>query len=270
MTAAVFTGCSYTEGMGLEHTSNDKDLWVNIFHSTVLGNTQLINLGLRGSTNIEIFQQSIEAILKNNCQYLFVQWTELQRWRVNPSVELYDTDILVSSANLITRDIQVNPDITYSRKYIIDVKNRFLDLQHEHYDIVRVLGYSKIIKQLCDQFGIVPFFINGLIPVDAGYFDHIQSEGRVPSDTTKYTQQQLNMDTRDDDEYFMLYDKIHKEYDAELKFTRDYWLNLDLGYRKYFYVDRAQDDLHPGIESNLIFAQHLIKNFQERQQHGNY
>lgn len=264
MINTIFIGCSYTEGVGLEHESKDKNLWVNIFHSAVLNDTQLVNLGLRGSTNTEIFQRSIEAILKNNCQYLFVQWTGLQRWKLNPSVELYNTEIFISSSNIISHDIQINPGITYSKKYINDVKNRFLDLQHEHYDIVRVLGYSKIIKQLCDQFGIVPFFINGLIPVDKGYFDHLQSVGRVPSDTTSYTQQQLNMNTRNDDEYFMLYDKIHKDY-AELAFTQNHWLNLDLSYQKYFYVDPAQDDLHPGIESNLIFAKHLIENFRERQ-----
>ena len=60
----VFTGCSYTEGIGLPNTTLNENLWVNILYnsSNELLKTKLLNLGLGGSSNLEIFQKSLNAL----------------------------------------------------------------------------------------------------------------------------------------------------------------------------------------------------------------
>ena len=258
---SAFVGCSYTQGVGLAKESADPNLWVNIVHSALLPTTSLLNLGLGGSTNDEIFCKSVDTVLNHKCQYLFVQWSELNRIKLNPGVETYPTNMFWTSNNTQRIDITVNPGITYNKKYIDDIKHRFFDLQHEHYAIVKILEYSKLVKKLCDQFKITVFFVNGILPWDKNYFDHVYQTNRLPSDTTNYTQTQLNASTRNDDEYFVLYDKIHSAY-KDLHFTLDHWLNLHSGFRECFYLDLALDNLHPGIVSNQKFADHLIENLR--------
>jgi hypothetical protein len=262
MTYSAFVGCSYTQGTGLAEESLDQDLWINIVYSSLLKkDTKLLNLGISGSNNADIFYNAINAVLTHQCRYLFVQWTELHRLKINPGIETYPTSLFFSPNITPGIDITINPDITYDKKYINNIKNRFFDLQHDHYAIVKVLEYSKVIKKLCDRLKIPVFFVNGILPWDKNYFETVCHTTRLPSDTTAYTQKQLNASTRDDQEYFLLYDKIHHDY-QELDFTKDRWLNLYLGFRKCFYLDQALDDLHPGIISNRQFAEHIIENLQ--------
>ena len=260
MTCSIFAGCSFTQGTGLANESKDKDLWVNIVHSTLFNDTKLLNISKGGFSNLDILHSAIDAILSIECQFLFVQWTELLRYKVNPSVEIYPTSInLLGSRQRLSVDI--HPNITYSKNYIDNIKNRFFDLHHPHYEIVKAFEYSCLLQKLCERFGISVFFINGILPWDKNYFLHICDPNRLPSDTTLYTQQQLNAATRNNEEYFLLYDKVHHDYKI-LETIRHNWLNLDSGFRTCFYLDRALDNRHPGITSNQQFAQHLIENIQ--------
>jgi hypothetical protein len=256
-TYSIFTGCSYTEGIGLADKSKDNDLWVNIVHPSLPGNTQTLNLGKGGSSNLEIFHSSIDALLSYKCQYLFVQWTELLRYRLNPGVETYETSIIFVGGYQ-SHSVTVNPNIKYSESYIASIKNRFFDLHHPHYEIIKIIEYSCLIKKLCDRLGVTVWFVNGILPWDADYFVHLQNLDRLPSDTTPYTQQQLNAVSRDDDEYFLLYDKIHSEYEI-LESIKQNWLNLYSGFRTSFYLDQGLDNLHPGPDSHYQFAHHLIE-----------
>ena len=100
------------------------------------------------------------------------------------------------------------------------------------------------------------FFVNALLPWDNDYF--VKKEPIVPSDTTQYTQHLLNMETRSDEEFWVLYNNIHTAYqDAGLPGNE--WLNLYQGYKKKFILDRGTDDLHPGPLSNKAFSDFLIQ-----------
>jgi len=265
MKCSVFTGCSYTEGIGLKEQSQDPNLWVNRLHSSTNANTKLINLGKGGATNHEIFQNSILALTHYPCENLFVAWTELLRFNINPGVELYPTNMFWSRASE-SREIAVHPSISYSSSYLNNIKNRFFDLHHTHYEIVNVLKYTNIINCLCNQLGVNVFFINALIiEYDDGYFDHKDIE--VPSDATLRTQEYLNADTRDDQEFIQLYHKIHNDYAATGGLPPGCtWLNLYKSFRRSFYTDRGTDNLHPGPKSHRAFADWLIQNFSNKPQ----
>lgn len=254
----AFCGCSFTEGIGLDGTKSNPSLWVNLVHKSAFPNSELLNLGAKGSNNEDVFLSSLTAISDSRCQTLFVQWTGLLRFHVNPSVELYPTSIFWGGAGENINDVCVNPNLVFKKNYIEKVKNQFFDLMHPHYDIVKILKYTAIIDSLCKIQKIKVFFINGLLPVDYNFFNPVTTSVRTPSDTTKFTQQILNADTRSDDEYFMLYDKIHKDY-TETNGINCNWLNLDRGYKESFYLDKGNDDLHPGIKSNQAFADFLIE-----------
>lgn len=259
---AIFCGCSYTQGFGLEKEKSDPNLWVNIVYSATpaLAGTKLINAGFGGATNEDIFLSAIHNILNNHdCKYLFVAWTSLKRLHVNPGVELYDTSIYLENTTI--QDVHLNPNITMSGKYVENIRDRFFDLTHPHYDLLKIFRYTSILDQMAKKLNIEVFFINSILPVDSNYFRHVLSEARLPTDTTLYTQELLNLNSRDNSEYFKLYDKIHQEY-KETGALDCNWLNLDRGFRKYFYLDQSKDNLHPGIKSNQNFAHFLIEKLQ--------
>lgn len=260
---SAFCGCSYVAGDGIDNPMVNPDFWVNQVHKKLLGHTKLINVGKGGSNNDEIFQSAVDTIVKHFPKYLFVCWTELLRLNINPGIELYPTRMHWSPGFTNSGDICINPGITITTDYADNIKNRFFDLQHPHYNLVRLLNYCRILDALGKQLDIKVFFVNNLIELDQGYFNYITDTHRLPSQTTELTRQWLNADTRDDEEFFKLYDNIHKEYKDTQGLTCN-WLNVDQGFRKYFYIDRATDNLHPGIESNKIYADFLISKLQNQ------
>jgi hypothetical protein len=253
----VFVGCSFTKGEGLVDEKTSPDLWVNRLHQAVpeLDATKLINLAEGGNNNETIFYDAINSLVTSP-KYLFVVWTVFPRVRINPGVELYNTAQNWSPATTLC-EIKLHTG-NYSKKYLSNIKNRFFDLLHDHYEIVKVLRYSQTITNLSKLTNTKIFFVNGLLPWDNNYFEKLPIT--QPSDTTRYTQSILNANTRDDSEYWLLYDQIHNDYNrAGVPNTN--WINLYQGYRQNFMLDFGTDGLHPGPRSNQAFSNFLIKNW---------
>lgn len=263
--STVFCGCSYVQGTGLDLEKSDPQLWVNILHQCTpeLAVTKLHNLGISGSTNEEIFLSAIKELLQGRCKYLFVAWTSLKRLKVNPSVELYPTEVYLERSSI--DDVKINPDTVIPGSYIENIRDRFFDLTHTHYDLLKILQYTTILDSLARQLDVSVFFINSLLPVDTNYFNKVSVNSRLPSDTTMFTQDLLNLKTRDDTEYFKLYDKIHSDYKNTGSLLCN-WINLDHGFRTHFYLDQGNDNLHPGPISNQNFAYFLIEKLQSNRQ----
>lgn len=263
MKHTVFCGCSYVQGDGLAQQTQDPDLWVNIVHRTVpwLAQTQLINLGLSGSTNKDILLTALASLAAYPPgMNLFVAWTSTKRLRINPGLETYPTEIYLENSEI--PDIKLNPGYTIVGKYVENIRDRLFSLTHYHYDLMEILFYSSVISAMAQRFNAQCFFVNSLLDIDNNYFIHITDSNRQPSQTTALTQELLQLETRDDAEFFALYDKIHQDYAATQALNLT-WLNLDQGYRKFFYVDKGSDDLHPGPISNRKFANHIIQKLQQ-------
>jgi len=261
--STVFCGCSFTEGLGLDLKKLDPNLWVNILYQSTkqLATTKLINAGVAGATNEEIFLSALNSITNNpGCRYLFVAFTACKRLRVNPSVELYSTDIFLGSGKKIN-DVHINPKITISGSYIENIRDRFFDLTHLHYDILKILHYTRLIEQTAKKFNIEVFFVNSLMGIDKNYFVPVVASSRIPSDTTPLTQNLLNANTRDDEEYFQIYDKIHLDYKNTDSLLCN-WLNLDQGFSTNFYLDQGNNNMHPGPISHQAFAKFLTEKIQ--------
>lgn len=255
MNTTIFVGCSFTKGEGLPGEKINPNLWVNQLHQSIgpLKETTLINLAEGGNSNEIIFHDAVRS-LADSPKNLFVVWTIFPRLWINPSVELYDTTQFWGSATKLS-DISLH-QVTYSKKYLTDIKNRFFDLLHDHYEIVKVLEYSQTIIKLSKLSNTKVYFINGLLPWDTDYFS--KQDQTIPSTTTQYTQSLLDADTRDDQEYWALYDLVHNAYNTAGLPNND-WLNLYHGYKKHFMLDFGTDNLHPGPLSNQAFSKFLIE-----------
>jgi hypothetical protein len=115
-----------------------------------------------------------------------------------------------------------------------------------------------VIKSLADLTGTKVFFINGLGEWDQDFF--VKKHVSTPSEYTKYTQKILNVDNRDDEEIFVLYNQLHDAFDQAGGAESLPWLNLYQSMKK-LEIDRSPDGTHPGPESNnqyfKLFAENL-------------
>lgn len=269
MTAlTVFCGCSYTEGIGLDEEILNSNLWTNIVHATLLPETKLVNIAKSGSTNEDILLSALDALYsQSDCKYLFVAWTNPKRLHIWPGVETYNTKLYLESSKI--PDLPLHPGTVILGSYVENIRDRFFDLSHHHYDLVKILRYTNTIAGLAQRMGVRAFFVNALMHVAKNYFNPVVDPDRRPSDTPQQTQKLLHADTRDDKEYFQIYDQTHKDY-AQTGGLNAAWLNLDQGMRTAFYLDRGNDNLHPGPISNQTFAQFCIKKLQSLQVSTNY
>ena len=136
-----------------------------------------------------------------------------------------------------------------------------LVLNNSHYEIDDLIKYVNTLIVLSESKGTKIFFVNNLLPWDENYFNHIKGE-ITPSMLTEYTNELLSSDTRDDDVITRLYHKMHNQYDNSGGINEKYWLNL---YNSFYsmMVDQATDNAHPGMKTQEIFADFLVKRFED-------
>jgi hypothetical protein len=257
MNKTVFTGCSFTAGDGFALTKNEPALWVNLLHSShlKLNQTQLINAGVGGRSNANIFKDTVFNLLtQSDVKYMFVEWTNGPRYALSLGLETYNThQLFMPNTPMTTHNLH---SITYSKQYLKKINDRFTALAHDHYEIVCLLEYIRLINLLCELKECQVFYINGLCPWDNNYFEKL--ENTLPSEYTNYTKKQLQTSTRDDNEVFELYDKIHHEYQTAGGIHQDLWLNLYSSMRDQR-IDFNDDGVHPGIKSNQLYYQQFIQ-----------
>jgi len=276
MSTVVFAGCSFTAGNGWIAPPKDnpyatiecKDypgLWVNLCHRHIdqLKELTLINIGRGGGSNTEIFENTIRTLSEHtsNIKYLFVQWTSMPRYNFNTGLELWNTtEKLHGAGHHPTHNIKLSNGSFWDREYLTDLLSRLRVLHHLHPEIVKVVSYSKIISNLCKKFNIKVVFINGICPWDDNYF--VRSTGNTPENYTPFTKKEiLDIDHRDDEVIFKLYEKIHNDYDSAGGINTAEWVNLYHS-MKNNKLDTNYDNDHPGIKSNQLYFQQ-IKNFLE-------
>jgi hypothetical protein len=264
MDITLFTGCSYTEGSGFELEKNDPGLWVNLLHKNVkiLQNTKLVNSGVAADSNDQIFINSVEHILKYDTKFVFVEWTSYPRHAFNLGIETYKTKVNFIPNSPIKLDntnqqFGLN-EITYTKKYLEELRDRVVTLNHPHYEIFKIVNYVNILTNLCKLKKCLIFFINGLCEWDQDFF--IKKENALPYDYTNYTKKILNVDNRDDDEIYILYNKLHSEYNSVGGIQESRWLNLYNSLRKNR-IDVNNDNIHPGYKSNQKYFEFLSQAF---------
>lgn len=259
MTYTLFAGCSFTSGAGFIKEKNEPTLWVNLLHSSMFAHTTKLNVSKGGRTNSGIFQDTVKALVEYPVEYAFIEWTSMPRYELELGFELYDTRQCFTPSGP-TRDHNLH-NIKYSKKYLNSLKDRFTALSHDCYEIKNLLEYTNTITKLCQLTDTRVFFINGLCPWDRDFF--VKKVNVLPDQYTKYTQDILNSKTRDDDEVFKLYSKMHDQFASVGGINKSLWLNLyDSMLRTR--IDVNDDKMHPGIKSNQqyfeLFASILHNN----------
>lgn len=263
----LVAGCSCTSGSGLypvEVGANSKDhpaLWVNLCHNHIpeFKNLELLNVAKGGFSNLSIFISVLEAMSQyNDIRYIMIAWTSVPRYNFNVGFELYDTWELFHPNRQFSRDHHLNQG-TYTDDYLKSIATRFLALHDLHYEIVNIIKYINIIKNLSGHLGTKLININAICPWDNNFFKVI--ENCNPGDYTEFTQEILRVQSRCDEEIFKLYEKQHQDYITAGGICEDTWVNLYDSFVK-LQVDVNHDHKHPGEQSNQLYFELVQKYMQ--------
>jgi hypothetical protein len=254
----IFAGSGTTSGAGWHQTDptievgNCPHLWTNLCYQGIekLNRLDLVNISQGGASNADIFQQTIKAIstFGKDIEILFCQWTVVPKYRWNVGFELWSTSESVFGNEYMFHDVNLNNGKHYSKEYIQELVDNFLEIHHPHWEIVKVIEYSNIISGLAKQLGITVFFINGACPWDNNYF--IELHNVEPEAYTEFTKKHiLNIDTRTDEDIFKLYALAHQHYQRAGGIDESKWINL----YNSFLDNQLDNNLEPslgGINSN--------------------
>ena len=260
----LFAGCSYTAGNGWMDLPEEESikveckdsphLWVNICHDKIpqIKDLDLVNLGKGGASNTEIFQNVVRSISTiSDIDIVFCQWTAYPRYNFNVGFELWDTFESLHDTDLKKHDVNLNRGDHWPREYVNDLLDRLRVIHHPHWEILKIVDYSAILSRLAKQKGFEIFFINGLCSWDENYF--IKLENVKPEEYTPFTKKEiLNIDTRDDEDIFKLYDLAHEHYQDAGGVNEDQWINLYNPFNQNK-IDFNFDKKHPGKQSNLLY-----------------
>jgi len=249
MSYTLFSGCSYTAGNGFALEKEDPALWVNQLYQQFFSRTQKINVSKGGRSNAGIFQDTISALVSYPVEYAFVEWTSVPRYELELGLETYcTTQMFIPNCDCLDHSLNTG---NYSKEYLNSIRDRFTSLSHNHGEIVNLLNYANSISKLCELTKTKVFFINGMCCWDANFF--VKKIDVLSNEYTPYTRHLLNVDNRDDDEIFIIYNKIHQQYLNTGGIREALWLNLYSSMRN-LRIDVNDDNTHPGIESNLEYV----------------
>lgn len=261
MSKILFSGCSYIDGVGFAEEKQDPNLWVNLLHqeNPWFRSLDLVNVGLRGRSNAGIFQDSIWHLTQDHFDFAVVSWTSMPRFEMELGLETYATR-QVFVANGPTRTHNLN-DIVYDQKYLAKIRDRLITLVHLHGEILNLVYYVNCLVKIAERQGTRIFFVNALCPWDKNYF--VELKDFMPEEATEFTKKEIiNLENRKDEEFFLLYKKIHTEYQQAGGIQEKHWLNLYNSLRQNK-IDTNDDDLHPGIKSNKLYCKFLNQALQQ-------
>ena len=261
----LFHGCSYTEGIGLNNTSQNPMHWCNVFASETpaLKDSKIHNIGKSGYVNEYIFRETADALLTDHYDYAFVCWTAYPRMIVYPGFEEYEVrrNILPNTTHDPVE--HKGNDLFISAKKFSELKDLLLLLYHDHYEILKLISYVNILLKIGKIVNTNVYFVNNICHWDKNFFEQdkkLKNQTIKPSLLTDYTNKLLISDNRDDDQVGRLFKKMFDDYRNHGSIRSESWLNIYNSFHSQ-YTDTGNDNLHPGPISHQNYGKYLSRQF---------
>lgn len=252
----LVTGCSFTKGFGLDYENNDPLLWVNQLIMSRYPDAEIVNKAETGASNKTIFQYTCQELITNDYDFTIVAWSELSRICYNFGLELYHTKTNLHNPG---HDIKINPGIVITRKQISRVGDFLIKYYNDHWGLVDLVMYANVLIKLANN---RICFVNALVNIEENFFN--KKLITLPSDLSKFESDLLSVDTRDDQEIFDLYNRIHDDYKKHGGIREEYWLNLYNSLRQMQVDTVSTHDCHPGYKSQNVYFNKLHDRFYKK------
>lgn len=256
----LVAGCSFTKGFGFDLEDKDPDLWVNKLFD---GMGYVNNIATTGLNNESIFHAVSAELLQKDYDIVLVCWSAIPRYNFDIGLECYYTKTIPGS-----HTINIHPGKVFTKQKLKKIHDQLLELHNDHWDILKMVQYVNILISLQVKLKNKKiYFVNGIGPWSNDFFTR-QKDWDYPNeidDLDDYTKFLLFVETRDDDEIKILYNKIHDGYQFAGGIQESYWLNL------YDSLDNLKVDTaplsnyHPGYKSQEIFVNKFKKQLMENE-----
>jgi hypothetical protein len=221
-------------------------------------NYTVTNIGNFSNSNLSIYLSASLAIVQQKFDYVFVGWTSYPRYNFRMGFETYDFGKRVNLTARSTVTAHHGHYLSYSQRWLNNFKEKYLLAHHAHFEVVEIIKYMTLLSRLGDLEGTKIYFINNLCPWTTGYFD--RKLNFLPAELDPYTQHILDVDTRDDLEFFELYNLMHDDFESVGGMDTQKWINLYESFDS-MKVDLGNNQIHPGPLSHNKFGKFLSHKF---------
>lgn len=260
MAKLLFSGCSITQGIGLDSENNNKDHYINVFTKQAFDNNAVVkNIGVAGNSNFRIFLDTSIELTKEYYDYAFVSWTSYPRHVFWAGLELYECRRSLTPGLLEPSEHHGN-DQSFSTAFFKDLRDKFVLVHHDHYEILDIIKYISLLSHIGTSIGTKIYFINNLCSWDYNYFNQLHGSIK-PNNLSDYTNKLLNSSNRDDSQIEKLYNIMHQQYNEAGGIRSAQWLNLYNNIRSMT-KDVGTDNLHPGPKTHLHYGNFLTTQFK--------
>jgi len=244
MTDVCWNGCSITVGEGFPPPIRDQYIYDRLISKQFAFNST--NIAVGGSSNIEIFKRSAQAILENKYDIVFTQWSALNRMWLYPGPDC-----------VFSLNDERYPDFKYRDIYIdsktkTKIKNTLLMLNHDYHNILDLITYCCILECMANASGTRAVFINGLVPWTRD-LSYDLSTANIAAQLSDYTKSIMDFDHRDDQEIVNFVQQLQHNFK---KINQDLWVNI-FNSMQTNVVDIGPEGHHPGILSHQLMADQI-------------
>jgi hypothetical protein len=239
---ACFNGCSYTTGEGFPLDKRQNYIYDRLVCSRL--NFLRENIAVAGSCNYNIFMRSAKAIVSQQFDIVFTQWTALNRLWLYPGPDVYFT-LNDEKPDFRYRDVYI------SKKDKQKFNNIARILNHDYHNILELVDYCCLLDNLGEKNKTKIVYINGLVPwtkeITNSEFKNFENE------LSTYTKNILDFENRGDEEIFLLLQKLQQKI---LTLNMSHWVNIFDSFGKNS-TDIGPEGHHPGINSHKWMADQI-------------
>jgi hypothetical protein len=238
MVGIGFCGCSLTEGVPFVEFNSRYSNLVNDYFKPSL----FLNYAKGGSGNRDIFLQALQMIL-TDVDYIFVQWSlpGRQKWKYG-----WDRTVTTSMSEYINPLKNVLSDTKFEN--FVDV---FKIIDNDYNQYTELNTQIGIINDICKKSNKNVYYINGGMYVDPMFLNETEISN-IYEQLLPYSLEILDIDNLTDSDIEKSIKEIRKMLSV---IDKKQWVDIE----QMAHIDKGNDGIHPGPESNMLLANKIIK-----------
>ena len=242
----LFDGCSFTANSGFAPENQNKFHWPHLLsrHYRV----DVDNNAVGGSSNTEIFNRTVQNTASDAYNLVVVQWSSINRYWAYRSDNNIDDFTIISGGQPCGFSCDQYETQQYSKLHQTYFTNNYMNLRHWLCQVIALAGFFNYQKQ---PYVFIKGFENYIS--DFTNAEYISGVGFV--NLPKEIKDLLDFNNRPDD---YILSKIINIQNLINKARHLNWLNFDSISFNDAAVDLADDQMHPGLESNQWLSEQLI------------
>jgi hypothetical protein len=249
----LFAGCSFTANCGFTDENRLMYHWPELFSKHF--DVYYQNVAVGGCSNNEIFKRTIESTADQLFDLVIVMWSSTDRKWVYYSDNNIDDFTNVTGGMLCGFNSHLAESNTYSKLHYTYFNNQYINLKHWLIDSLALAKYFEAIQQ---PYIFLKGFSNLINDVDCITYRRDLGFANISNTVKKF----IDFDNRPD---YYINEKIKILQNLISQNKKLNWFDfLSNGFSELT-VDVSDDNMHPGIRSNQIFATRLINHCQEQQ-----